>query len=121
MSYSKKLQHPFWQRKRLEIFQRDNWTCQRCGDTQTTLHVHHEEYNGEPWDAPNNTLLTLCEKCHFKTECEKTIPEKDLMLQTRLELLDKINSKEYNPRLKHGWRLAVNLIEAEIKNNYGTL
>jgi len=68
--YSEKLKHPKWQRKRLEIMNRDNFTCQKCGDTETTLHVHHLEYNDfdEPWKISNKKLITLCEDCHGEVE-----------------------------------------------------
>jgi hypothetical protein len=66
MSYAEKLKDPRWQRKRLEILQRDDFTCKKCGDKQTTLHVHHRRYfkGNDPWDYPNELLVTLCEDCH---------------------------------------------------------
>lgn len=63
--YAKKLLDPRWQRRRLEILSRDRWTCQRCQDTEETLHVHHRYYSGsDPWDAPDEALVTLCVSCH---------------------------------------------------------
>jgi len=62
--YSEKLRDPRWQRKRLEIFQRDDFTCLACGSTTKTLHVHHLAYKGDPWDCPSELLETLCETCH---------------------------------------------------------
>ena len=66
MKYSEKLKDPRWQKKRLEIFERDKWTCQICGDIDKTLHVHHIKYiyGKNPWDVPDYYLLTLCEECH---------------------------------------------------------
>jgi phage terminase large subunit GpA-like protein len=64
MTYAEKLKDPRWQKKRLEILERDEWKCKLCGDHTTTLHVHHEKYKGEPWDADNELLKTLCEHCH---------------------------------------------------------
>ena len=67
--YSEKLRDPRWQKKRLEIFNRDDWRCMKCGDATSTLHVHHtiEYIHGlEPWDYPNETLLTVCWSCHRK-------------------------------------------------------
>ena len=32
MGYSEKLKDPRWQKKRLEILERDNFRCQYCGD-----------------------------------------------------------------------------------------
>ena len=64
MNYSEKLKDPRWQKKRLEILERDEWACKRCGNNKKTLHVHHKKYHKEPWDAKNNDLETLCEDCH---------------------------------------------------------
>ena len=69
--YAEKLRDPRWQKKRLEIFDRDDWTCQMCGDGGSTLHVHHRVYEKgkEPWEYDNSSLVTLCECCHtFETE-----------------------------------------------------
>jgi hypothetical protein len=65
-SYSEKLLDPRWQRKRLEIFNRDNWQCKRCDTTHKTLHVHHKKYESgrEPWEYENELLVTLCADCH---------------------------------------------------------
>jgi hypothetical protein len=63
-SYSEKLKDPRWQRKRLEVFSRDNFTCVECGAKDKTLHVHHRKYSGEPWEAPLEDLQTLCYECH---------------------------------------------------------
>jgi 5-methylcytosine-specific restriction endonuclease McrA len=66
MTYSEKLLDPRWQRKRLAVFERDNFACQVCGDTTNTLHVHHGYYarRVDPWDYPDCTLVTLCADCH---------------------------------------------------------
>lgn len=63
-TYNEKLQHPKWQIKRLEIIKRDGGKCLLCGDTETMLQIHHLKYTGEPWDAPNEDLVTLCKHCH---------------------------------------------------------
>lgn len=70
IQYQNKLKDPRWQKKRLEIFNRDNFTCTLCGDDKHTLNVHHTEYakSGQPWDVDNSSLKTLCEKCHFEVE-----------------------------------------------------
>lgn len=64
-SYQEKLKDPRWQKKRLEVFNRDGFACCKCNDTETTLHVHHLKYTGyDPWDAPIDDLEALCEDCH---------------------------------------------------------
>jgi hypothetical protein len=71
MNYSEKLKDPRWQKKRLEILERDGWKCRACGDTETTLHVHHIFYlpKKEPWEIPNGFLITFCEGCHKSLPC----------------------------------------------------
>ena len=64
MNYLDKLRDPRWQRRRLEIFERDQWMCGVCTDNASQLHVHHKRYHREPWDAPSEDLITLCEHCH---------------------------------------------------------
>lgn len=73
--YSVLLRDPRWQKKRLEIFERDNWTCTKCSDTMSTLAIHHlyYVYNYEPWDYPDSALVTVCELCHEKYEFLKWI------------------------------------------------
>ncbi len=65
-AYTQKFLDPRWQRKRLEILSRDQFCCQRCFDTESTLHVHHKFYRAgaDPWDYPDEALVTLCEGCH---------------------------------------------------------
>lgn len=68
MTYAEKLLDPRWQKKRLKILERDNWTCQLCGDKEITLHVHHLKYSGNPWDVENDNLITYCQCCHSLIE-----------------------------------------------------
>lgn len=62
--YTKKLQDPRWQRKRLEVMQAAGWKCVICGDAKEELNVHHPEYDKayEPWQY--NNLQCLCKTCH---------------------------------------------------------
>jgi hypothetical protein len=70
MAYSDLLKHPKWQKKRLLILNRDEFTCQSCSSKETTLHVHHFQYehNKKPWEYEDDNFITLCEKCHEKEE-----------------------------------------------------
>lgn len=58
--------HPKWQKKRLEILNRDGWKCCACGTSDSTLHVHHAFYDGDLWSVHEKWLQTLCEQCHKK-------------------------------------------------------
>jgi hypothetical protein len=66
VSYEQLLRDPRWQKKRLQILERDGWKCRACFKESETLHVHHLAYrNGtNPWDYNERVLLTLCESCH---------------------------------------------------------
>ena len=65
-TYSELLKDPRWQKKRLEILQRDNFRCQSCMENEKQLHVHHicNEEDLLPWEYKNTDLITLCEECH---------------------------------------------------------
>ena len=82
-NYSELLKDPRWQKKRLKILERDKFTCQLCGDKETTLNVHHKYYDKDkkPWEYPDKSLVTLCKDCHI-TEHESAIEYKDLLIKT---------------------------------------
>lgn len=70
--YEEKLSDPRWKMKREKILDRDGHKCQWCGRTDR-LQVHHKYYMkypdgrfAEPWDYPDDKLITLCEDCHRK-------------------------------------------------------
>jgi len=68
-TYAEKLKSPLWQKKRLEIMNRDDFICKKCGDTKTQLHVHHLEYTAKyPWDESDENLISLCSECHSAIE-----------------------------------------------------
>lgn len=84
-TYSEKLKDPRWQKKRLEILNRDNFTCVECGSDLDTLHIHHIAYiNCDPWDIDNSLLLTLCEECHKEEEDQLLTSKKHLIEQLKL-------------------------------------
>ena len=66
LSKKEQYEHPHWQKKRLEIFNRDNWHCRCCDETNVALHVHHLYYNRDChiWEIDNEGLVTVCVKCH---------------------------------------------------------
>ena len=52
---------------RISIRERDNYVCRLCGKRQGDIlhHIHHIDYNKKNCNADN--LITLCNKCHPKT------------------------------------------------------
>lgn len=67
-TYSEKLLDPRWQKLRLQIFERDEFSCRHCGDAESTLNAHHLRYHKNPWESPTGELITLCRDCHKTVE-----------------------------------------------------
>lgn len=65
--YQETLKDERWLNKRKHILYRDKYQCSTCG-SKFHLNVHHLFYvdGVEPWDYPDDTLVTLCQKCHEK-------------------------------------------------------
>ena len=65
-NYWEKLKDPRWQKLRLKAMEKQDFSCEICGDSESTLNVHHKEYfkGNEPWEYDLNQLAVLCEFCH---------------------------------------------------------
>lgn len=92
-NYADLLRSPKWQRKRLEIMQRDNWRCKSCDDDLNELHVHHLIYTTDkPWDELNENLVTLCNTCHKALHYLSACP--DIGMETFVLLVKFLDEKE---------------------------
>jgi hypothetical protein len=110
MAYKDLLLDPRWQRKRLEVLNRDDFTCIACGNQKRTLHVHHIEYKKgkKPWEYSIDDLSTLCEVCHkvhhkgqfseFETLLIDIIRTRDSDDQRMIELFNTILEREMKKR-----------------------
>lgn len=69
-SYASKLRDPRWQKKRLKILEKGEFSCLNCGDSERELHVHHLFYEKgkDPWDYDDRYLIPLCKECHAGME-----------------------------------------------------
>jgi HNH endonuclease len=77
-SYSELLKDPRWQRRRLEILNRSNFSCERCDSSVKTLNVHHRIYRkgAKPWEYEDSELVSLCVECHeAEHRCREQINE----------------------------------------------
>jgi hypothetical protein len=61
-----KYKDPRWQRVRLTVMNREQFTCEKCKRKDVTLNVHHGYYERgrDPWDYPTASLHCYCENCH---------------------------------------------------------
>jgi hypothetical protein len=86
MKYHEQIKHPLWQKKRLEVLEANNFTCQECGGTETTLNVHHPFYKRGAmiWDYEINELKCLCEPCHKEEhELDEKLKQSCVLLTKR--------------------------------------
>lgn len=110
LTYAEMLKDPRWQKKRLEVMQRDGFRCQHCLREDKSLQVHHLVYHkgAKPWEYKNEELITLCERCHqneseekknsyeiFK-ELKETFEMRDILMNFSISLLTNLcNAVKY--------------------------
>jgi len=96
MQYQDQIKSPKWQKKRLEILKRDEFTCQECGNKEQTLHIHHKHYNkgAKIWEYEGWELTTLCETCHSKTHDKIENKPIDKTKESITNWLSDLNDKE---------------------------
>ena len=110
-SYPEKLKDPRWQKKRLQIFERDGWTCQACFGCEDTLAVHHRVYlqGADPWDYPDELLITLCKECHEVERVNRATCESSI-----LDILRRLFFSESVHELMIGFRRLQPLFSPEV-------
>jgi 5-methylcytosine-specific restriction endonuclease McrA len=64
-----------WQRTRLQVLERDNYTCQTCLD-KPAEDVHHIISKRRGGMDVSNNLTSVCSKCHGLIELRQTITNK---------------------------------------------
>lgn len=121
MTYQEKLKDPKWQKKRLEILERDDWTCQQCCDSESTLHVHHRYYvKCDPWEYANEALITLCDVCHFNEEKIRPSREKELLRALKGKFLagevESLASGFYDMKLLHAPEVIASVYEWALRD-----
>jgi 5-methylcytosine-specific restriction endonuclease McrA len=84
--YTSKIAGTGWGMIRLKVLERDNYTCQNCGETnRKLLVVHHKDYRGRNMSSHtlmNNkldNLITWCHDCHNKFHRHKAKNYKERM------------------------------------------
>lgn len=118
-SYAEQLRNPKWQKKRLEILSRDEFCCQLCFDSESTLHVHHKRYvkGRMPWEYDNRDLVTVCENCHDSAE---EIRQESIEVMAALHL-DGPGSASEVKFLVSGWAARHGVEGFDTTTEYGAL
>lgn len=78
--FLKQYQTKEWYEISRRIKARDHNTCQMCGRNDVPLSVHHMYYGigGDIFGVPDESLITLCEKCH-ESQKEYRLEQEDLL------------------------------------------
>ena len=72
MDYHEFLNTPWWNAVRDYKRRREDNTCEKCGCTDKTLHIHHPNYEIRGYeDKYIDTLQCLCEDCHKEVHSKK--------------------------------------------------
>jgi len=79
-----------WDKIRMIIYKRDNFTCQFCGitmkETKKAHHIHHLNPFVDSKDNSLENLLTLCPSCHRKEEAR--------LMRLRKKIKNKMEAKD---------------------------
>lgn len=118
MTYQEQLQHPLWQKKRLQIMEKNDFKCSECGAGQKTLHIHHGYYarGRKVWDYEDETLHCLCDECHSKygniaEKIHRLIATRTL---TGLNVLNEELSKIEAEKRSHTVKIAIELFGRDV-------
>lgn len=123
--YLAKLRDPRWQKRKSEVLARDGFTCSWCGagvNHGRNLQVHHGYYDRaleRPEDYPDESLFTLCERCHEQAEVVRQQVYEALgclhpkyhhhIYYTLMELLERLQGGEKFDELAVPWAVTENL------------
>lgn len=119
MEYGDLLKDIRWLIKRKKIIERDGFKCTVCS-SKKNLQVHHTYYYQQPtapWAYPDDSLLTLCEKCHHEWHEWHELEFKDRPIKKKAakhKNKKKVNTKSKN---KHRSRYADLPQKIKRKNN----
>lgn len=93
MKFHDQYKHPNWQRVRLEALEAAEFRCQRCGDDESQLHVHHRQYFKDRliWEYSLSELEVLCDACHAEAH-EDLDDLKRLIARIPVDCLSEITS-----------------------------
>lgn len=86
MDYHEFLQTPWWDAIRSYKRLREDNTCEKCGCTDKTLHIHHPNYEIRGYeDKYIDTLQCLCEDCHKEAHNKKKEIDEDFIKSIMLD------------------------------------
>lgn len=97
IQYTEKLKNKKWIKKRNRIFKRDKYRCTVCGG-EKDLQVHHTFYysdHRDPWLYPDDSLLTVCRKCHLEFHYHHETEIRELKKKRKKQKVKKKKKRKY--------------------------
>lgn len=75
-----------WDERRKRVLDRDGYECQRCGESDTELHVHHRTSISAGGSHELSNLETICRSCHAAEHPTKVTLSEALANNKRLRM-----------------------------------
>lgn len=117
-----KKRRPLTNKSRFEIFKRDSFTCQYCGEKSpdVILHVDHIKPVAKSGDNEITNLITSCQKCN-SGKSARELDDKTVIEKQRKQL-EELNERRNQLEMMLQWREGLdNLAETELDRIAGII
>lgn len=110
------LRKPISKRTRFEVFKRDSFKCQYCGESapKVILHIDHINPVSKGGDNHLMNLITSCDNCNLG-KSDKVISDSSAIEKSKLQL-DLLQEKREQLELMQKWRTELKKFEEKVEN-----
>ena len=104
LNLKEQYEHPLWQKKRYQVYNRDGFACRVCNrdclELTAQLHCHHLYYKRDTliWEYDDDALVTLCKGCHETIHTE--LPKLAGIIAFKI-LAGDIDVTDFTERINH--------------------
>jgi len=116
MKEVKKKRTPISKRSRFEVFKRDSFKCQYCGESapKVVLHIDHIHPVSKGGDNHITNLITSCDSCNLG-KSNKLISD-NTAIEKRKAQLDLLQEKREQLELMQKWRTELKKFDEKVDN-----
>lgn len=90
-----------WGLLRKQVFQRDNYTCQKCLDPRKNIEIHHKIPRRSGGSDSLGNLISYCRECHKTIEPGRIICRVPIVVKDYAVTI-KIKGSTYERLMKRG-------------------